>query len=129
MLAKAVRMPNAISWRLKELSELFPRTKEDIDVEITIVEMCLGMQATNPTEHEIDQCFARVELERLSVMPYVFKALYALIETLPSRLTGLLCILFGHAELEDEGWATPDSGCIEMVCKRCGKGYGRVWLY
>lgn len=30
-----------------------------------------------------------------------------------------ICEKFGH-KLEDEGYATPDSGAIIMVCTRCG---------
>ena len=40
----------------------------------------------------------------------------------------LVCKFRGH-EWEDEGWATPDSGCIDMVCQRCGYSPGRHWLY
>lgn len=38
-----------------------------------------------------------------------------------------VCLLKGH-DLIDEGYAGPDSGCIDMVCKRCGWS-SRTWLY
>jgi len=40
----------------------------------------------------------------------------------------LVCAVRGH-DLEDEGYANPESGCIDMVCQRCGYSYGRVVLY
>lgn len=40
----------------------------------------------------------------------------------------LHCRISGH-DLVDEGFAGPDSGCIEMVCKRCGYCYPTQWLY
>jgi len=30
-----------------------------------------------------------------------------------------ICLRYGH-DLVDEGYAGPDSGAIDMVCKRCG---------
>ena len=44
------------------------------------------------------------------------------------RISWLWCKVFGH-NLVDEGYATPDSGCIAVVCKRCGQSWGRTWLY
>lgn len=38
------------------------------------------------------------------------------------------CEQYGHV-LEDIGHAGPDSGCIHIVCTRCGFAYGRKWLY
>jgi hypothetical protein len=38
------------------------------------------------------------------------------------------CALLGH-DWTDEGWASPDSGCISMCCRRCGRGEPTVWLY
>lgn len=45
-----------------------------------------------------------------------------------SFLRSLYCRLTDH-DLIDEGFATPDSGCIDIVCKRCGWSAGRQWLY
>jgi len=39
-----------------------------------------------------------------------------------------LCSKRGH-QWEDHGYATPDSGCIDMVCSRCGYSAGRHILY
>lgn len=39
-----------------------------------------------------------------------------------------LCKIKDH-DWEDEGYASPDSGCIDMVCQRCGYGPGREYLY
>lgn len=38
------------------------------------------------------------------------------------------CSLFGHA-WEDQGYAGPDSGCIDLVCTRCDYRAGRTVLY
>ena len=38
-----------------------------------------------------------------------------------------ICEWQGH-ELVDEGYAGPDSGCIDIVCRRCGWNY-RKTLY
>ena len=40
----------------------------------------------------------------------------------------IVCRIYGH-DWEDLGYATPESGCIDMVCKRCGYGPGAHWLY
>ena len=40
----------------------------------------------------------------------------------------IVCAVRDH-DLEDEGYANPESGCIHMVCQRCGYSYGRVVLY
>lgn len=49
-----------------------------------------------------------------------------------SRLTwaveAALCRLLGH-RLEDDGHAGPESGCIDLQCRRCGWSPGRTWLY
>ena len=39
-----------------------------------------------------------------------------------------VCRIKGH-DLVDEGYATPDSGCINMSCKRCGYSWPTHWLY
>jgi len=38
------------------------------------------------------------------------------------------CEWRGH-DLVDNGYATPDSGCIQMDCKRCGWSSLTHWLY
>jgi hypothetical protein len=38
------------------------------------------------------------------------------------------CWLRGH-DPEDQGYANPECGCIDMVCRRCGAGLGKHWLY
>lgn len=38
------------------------------------------------------------------------------------------CLVVGH-DLVDEGHAGPDSGCIDLSCKRCGMTYPRIVLY
>ncbi len=40
----------------------------------------------------------------------------------------LVCKIKGH-DLVDNGYATPDSGCIQMDCRRCGYSYPTHWLY
>lgn len=40
----------------------------------------------------------------------------------------LVCSIRGH-KLVDCGYATPDSGCIQMMCNRCGYTYPTHWLY
>lgn len=39
-----------------------------------------------------------------------------------------ICRMRGH-DFADEGYASPDSGCIHMVCRHCGYSPGRHWLY
>lgn len=41
---------------------------------------------------------------------------------------GMLCVLLGH-KIEDQGYANSESGCIELVCTRCGYCEGRHYLY
>jgi len=49
--------------------------------------------------------------------------------TLKSRvLFYTVCKLKGH-DLVDNGYATPDSGCIQMDCNRCGYSWPTHWLY
>ena len=53
------------------------------------------------------------------------RALYVLV----GWLYGVtMCHFFDH-RWEDQGHAGPDSGCVDMVCTRCGVSCGRVWLY
>lgn len=40
----------------------------------------------------------------------------------------IVCFIYGH-DLHDDGFAGPDSGCIDINCHRCGAGEGRRWLY
>ena len=40
----------------------------------------------------------------------------------------LACWVLGHDD-EDQGWGSPESGCIDIVCARCGRSFGRTWLY
>ena len=34
-----------------------------------------------------------------------------------------------HLDLVDNGYATPDSGCIAMSCRHCGHEFPTHWLY
>lgn len=47
---------------------------------------------------------------------------------LKSHVIHYYCNVVGH-DIVDEGYAGPDSGCIDLVCKRCGWGPGKVTLY
>lgn len=38
------------------------------------------------------------------------------------------CSIVGH-KWEDQGYAGPDGGCIDITCTRCGFEAGRVTLY
>jgi len=40
----------------------------------------------------------------------------------------LVCKIKGH-DLEDRGCATPETGYIDMTCRRCGFSYPRHILY
>jgi hypothetical protein len=40
----------------------------------------------------------------------------------------VICAFIGH-DVVDYGYAGPDSGCIDMQCKRCGVSLGHQWLY
>ena len=40
---------------------------------------------------------------------------------------GMICRFLDH-DFEDHGYAGPESGCIDVECKRCGYGF-REWLY
>jgi len=42
--------------------------------------------------------------------------------------SSLVCRVRGH-DLEDEGYASPERGCIRMTCARCGYQYPTHWLY
>lgn len=44
------------------------------------------------------------------------------------RVLYAYCMLFKH-KWEDNGFATPDSGCIRMQCRRCGHAEPIHWLY
>lgn len=44
------------------------------------------------------------------------------------RVDYLWCAKRGH-DLVDEGYAGPESGCIDMTCRKCGFSYGRKYLY
>lgn len=57
--------------------------------------------------------------------PNVFEFIRIQVE---SFIRSLRCRIFEH-DLVDEGFATPDSGCIDIVCQRCGWSAGRKWLY
>lgn len=57
--------------------------------------------------------------------PYVTEFVLAQLRQLWARA---LCRLRGH-KLEDHGYGNPDSGCIDIVCVRCGWSAGRQWLY
>lgn len=50
------------------------------------------------------------------------------VEVLQSLRACVVCRVRGH-DLIDEGYASPESGCIEITCKRCGHSYGRHYLY
>jgi hypothetical protein len=50
------------------------------------------------------------------------------IPALAEALNFFYCISHGH-NFVDRGYAGPDSGCIDMVCQRCGYDAGTTWLY
>lgn len=39
-----------------------------------------------------------------------------------------VCAVRGH-RVVDVGHAGPESGCIDLVCERCGYSHGRTYLY
>lgn len=39
-----------------------------------------------------------------------------------------VCHFIDH-DLVDDGYATPEHGCIAMRCRRCGYSYPTTWLY
>ncbi len=47
-------------------------------------------------------------------------ALLVLVDTIHHHIKGLYCKRYGH-DLEDNGYANPDSGAMIMDCKRCGQ--------
>ena len=49
-------------------------------------------------------------------------------QILKYRCLLVVCQVRGH-DLVDEGYGNPESGCIDVCCKRCGWSAGRVWLY
>lgn len=53
---------------------------------------------------------------------------WALKIVLTRRVKELTCKVIGH-DLHDDGWAGPDSGCIDVNCHRCGWSTGKKWLY
>lgn len=53
---------------------------------------------------------------------------WATIDTLALVPSLFLCAFNGHKYV-DEGYAGPESGCIDLVCTRCGWSPGRVYLY
>lgn len=57
--------------------------------------------------------------------------------TRPFRIAGyfikgmyrrLVCAVVGH-DMHDDGYAGPDSGCVDVNCHRCGYSAGRHYLY
>ena len=38
-----------------------------------------------------------------------------------------VCRLFGHGEMIDDGWATPDSGGECLTCSRCGYTWKHIY--
>lgn len=47
---------------------------------------------------------------------------------LPTVLRAFRCLLLDH-DLRDDGYGTPETGCIDINCHRCGRSYGRTVLY
>lgn len=47
---------------------------------------------------------------------------------LPTVLRACGCLLLGH-DLQDDGYGTPETGCIDINCHRCGRSFGRTVLY
>ena len=58
-------------------------------------------------------------------MGHMMEYLYSVI----SAVRCLPCVITGHHDLVDDGYATPDSGCIRMGCDRCGWSWPTTWLY
>lgn len=54
--------------------------------------------------------------------------IYATFEVLFSLVAPVVCLVRGH-DLVDNGYATRESGCINVECQRCGYSYGTQWLY
>lgn len=40
----------------------------------------------------------------------------------------IVCKVIGH-DLEDQGYGTPETGCIHVVCNRCCRTLAHVTLY
>lgn len=53
----------------------------------------------------------------------------AIAVVLVERFLGWICARLGHGELIDEGYGTPESGCIHVVCLRCGATLVHEVLY
>ena len=41
----------------------------------------------------------------------------------------VMCAISDDHNLIDEGYGTPESGCIDMRCDRCGYSFRTHWLY
>jgi len=56
------------------------------------------------------------------------KRLVILTWRLPIALRAAGCFVAGH-DVHDDGYGTPESGCIDINCHRCGRSFGRTVLY
>lgn len=124
------RISLAVHWKISEFLELLePFTQKDLRRTVDYHAMDLGFAASDPSAHELDRSIALAVFERFVLLPFPFKVIEVVIEYIPYFLRSMVCIVLGHPALEDHGWATPDSGCIQMSCSFCGKSYGTTWLY
>lgn len=64
-------------------------------------------------------------VEGRSVVSAYFVVGRSLVAYLARRL---VCRLREH-DLADVGYCTPEHGCIDIVCQRCGWSAGRTWLF
>jgi hypothetical protein len=55
--------------------------------------------------------------------------LIAILMVLGDRIVEWFCEHMGHLDLVDDGYAGPDSGCISMSCRSCGKSWPTDYLY
>lgn len=56
------------------------------------------------------------------------KRVVVLARRLPALIAAIVCVVRDH-DLVDDGYGTPESGCIDLSCRRCERSFGRTVLY
>jgi len=69
------------------------------------------------------------EFEGLSARPEFVNKLEAVVSMVFTNFVArVICKVKGH-DSEDQGYGTPETGCIHVVCNRCGRTLAHQILY
>ena len=76
-----------------------------------------------------ESCYYReVNATKLGYLYYKLRLRFQFLINMEEYLKGMTCVVMGH-DYEDHGYASPESGCIDVYCNRCGHGFGKHQLY